>query len=138
MFLHTTIKDEKLREKLRPNFKLGCKRILISDEYYQRNRLKPRKKYYTGHLMKNGTLDKISPCHHLVPFFHRITGFLVVVKPRNSMNKPNFHLDNTQIEKITPAGIKTKVSDRTPTVQGCAAVRRSTDFDFRNKSMSWM
>ena len=39
MFLHSTIKDEKLREKLRPNFKLGCKRILISDEYYQRNRL---------------------------------------------------------------------------------------------------
>ena len=39
MFLHGTIKDEKLREKLRPNFKLGCKRILISDEYYQRNRL---------------------------------------------------------------------------------------------------
>ena len=25
------------------------------------------------------------------------------------MNKPNFYLDNTQIEKITPAGIKTKV-----------------------------
>ena len=27
------------------------------------------------------------------------------------MNKPNFYLDNTQIEKITPAGIKTKVRD---------------------------
>ena len=34
MFLHSTIKDEKLREKLRPNFKLGCKRILISDEFH--------------------------------------------------------------------------------------------------------
>jgi len=27
------------------------------------------------------------------------------------MNKPNFYLDNTQIQKITPAGIKTKVRD---------------------------
>ena len=36
MWLQKEIKDPKMREKLRPNFKLGCKRILISDEYYNR------------------------------------------------------------------------------------------------------
>ena len=35
-FLEMEIKDEELREKLRPTFKIGCKRILISDEYYRR------------------------------------------------------------------------------------------------------
>ena len=35
----------------------------------------------------------------------------LVFQPSNSMNKPNFYLDNTQIQKITPAGIKTKVRD---------------------------
>ena len=54
MFLHKTIKDEKLREKLRPNFKLGCKRILISDEYYQRNRLNWMKNHFTGLTISTG------------------------------------------------------------------------------------
>jgi len=35
-YLNKTIKDEKLREKLHPTFKIGCKRMLISDEYYPR------------------------------------------------------------------------------------------------------
>ena len=34
-FLTSEIEDPDLREKLRPNFKLGCKRVLISDEYYR-------------------------------------------------------------------------------------------------------
>ena len=33
-YLKKTIKDEKMQQKLRPTFKIGCKRILISDEYY--------------------------------------------------------------------------------------------------------
>ena len=35
-YLNKVIKDDKLREKLKPTFKMGCKRILISDEYYRR------------------------------------------------------------------------------------------------------
>jgi cation diffusion facilitator CzcD-associated flavoprotein CzcO len=32
--LHEQIKDKGLRKKLTPNYRLGCKRILISDNYY--------------------------------------------------------------------------------------------------------
>ena len=34
-YLTKCIKNKHLRAKLRPTFKIGCKRILISDEYYQ-------------------------------------------------------------------------------------------------------
>jgi cation diffusion facilitator CzcD-associated flavoprotein CzcO len=34
MHLKEQVKDPELREKLRPNFQFGCKRILISDEYW--------------------------------------------------------------------------------------------------------
>jgi cyclohexanone monooxygenase len=33
--LKKNIKDEKLRQKLTPNFRLGCKRVLLSNNYYQ-------------------------------------------------------------------------------------------------------
>jgi len=33
-FLRRTVRDPVLREKLTPNFRLGCKRILISNDYY--------------------------------------------------------------------------------------------------------
>lgn len=33
-YLNKTISDPGLRERLRPSFTLGCKRILLSDEYY--------------------------------------------------------------------------------------------------------
>jgi cation diffusion facilitator CzcD-associated flavoprotein CzcO len=33
-FLHSQVVDDELREKLKPHFELGCKRILISDDYY--------------------------------------------------------------------------------------------------------
>jgi cation diffusion facilitator CzcD-associated flavoprotein CzcO len=33
-FLRDSVPDEELREKLTPNYKLGCKRVLISDDYY--------------------------------------------------------------------------------------------------------
>ena len=32
--LHKAIKDPELREKLTPHFEIGCKRILISNDYY--------------------------------------------------------------------------------------------------------
>lgn len=34
MNLHHHIKDPELRAKLTPNFSIGCKRILASDDYY--------------------------------------------------------------------------------------------------------
>jgi cation diffusion facilitator CzcD-associated flavoprotein CzcO len=34
MHLHAQVKDPELRKKLTPNFQFGCKRILISDEYW--------------------------------------------------------------------------------------------------------
>jgi cation diffusion facilitator CzcD-associated flavoprotein CzcO len=34
-FLRRTVKDPALRAKLTPNFRLGCKRILISNDYYK-------------------------------------------------------------------------------------------------------
>ena len=34
-YLHSVIKDAKLRQKLTPNYPVGCKRILISSDYYQ-------------------------------------------------------------------------------------------------------
>ena len=34
-FFMLLIQDKEMAEKLKPNFKLGCKRILISDEYYK-------------------------------------------------------------------------------------------------------
>lgn len=33
-YLHASISDEKLRQQLIPNYQIGCKRILISDDYY--------------------------------------------------------------------------------------------------------
>jgi cation diffusion facilitator CzcD-associated flavoprotein CzcO len=33
-YLHRTIKDPVLRSKLTPDFRLGCKRILVSDDYF--------------------------------------------------------------------------------------------------------
>ena len=34
MHLHSQIKDEVLRQKLTPSYRLGCKRALIADDYY--------------------------------------------------------------------------------------------------------
>jgi cation diffusion facilitator CzcD-associated flavoprotein CzcO len=34
-YLDACVKDADLREKLRPNYELGCKRILLSNDYYQ-------------------------------------------------------------------------------------------------------
>jgi cation diffusion facilitator CzcD-associated flavoprotein CzcO len=34
-FLRQSVKDPELRKKLTPNFRLGCKRILISNDYYE-------------------------------------------------------------------------------------------------------
>lgn len=33
--IHKYIKDEKLREKMTPKYEMGCKRILMSNDYYQ-------------------------------------------------------------------------------------------------------
>ena len=33
--LHAQVRDPELREKLRPRFQFGCKRILVSDDYWQ-------------------------------------------------------------------------------------------------------
>ena len=33
-YLHAQVDDESLRAKLRPNYRLGCKRVLITDDYY--------------------------------------------------------------------------------------------------------
>ena len=32
--LHDSVADAELRQKLTPNYKLGCKRVLVSDDYY--------------------------------------------------------------------------------------------------------
>ncbi len=34
-YIHSIVKDPKLREKLTPNYTMGCKRILMSNDYYQ-------------------------------------------------------------------------------------------------------
>lgn len=33
-YLRATVKDEALRERLTPRYRIGCKRVLISDDYY--------------------------------------------------------------------------------------------------------
>lgn len=35
LYLRAKVKDSKLREKLTPNYQIGCKRINISDDYYE-------------------------------------------------------------------------------------------------------
>ncbi len=34
IYMHSRIKDPALREKLTPNYRIGCKRILVTDDYY--------------------------------------------------------------------------------------------------------
>ena len=34
-YLHAQVSDPELRAKLTPDYPIGCKRILISDDYYQ-------------------------------------------------------------------------------------------------------
>ena len=35
-YLETQVKNSDLRKRLRPKFKIGCKRVMIHDDYYRK------------------------------------------------------------------------------------------------------
>merc|ERR1712141_201780 len=77
MWLQKEIKDPKMREKLRPNFKLGCKRILISDEYYNRMNDKHFTLDNTKILNINKDGIKTAEAEHKLEAIVYATGFLL-------------------------------------------------------------
>ncbi len=84
------IKDENLREKVTPNYAFGCKRVLISDDYYpalQRDNVELNTDNI-DYIVQNKIIDKQGKSHQ-VDVIIMGTGFLVSELP------PKFVKENT-------------------------------------------
>ncbi|PRQ09175.1 flavin-containing monooxygenase [Enhygromyxa salina] len=81
-YLHHQIEDPQLRERLRPDFTLGCKRVLLSDDYYPALAQDNVELVSAGirELVSNGIVDTEGRLHELDAIIWA-TGFHVANPP---------------------------------------------------------
>jgi len=91
-FLTKKIKGPVMREKLRPTFKLGCKRILISDEYYDRMNDSNFKLDNTAIIEINENGIRTAEKEHQLDIIVYATGFLLK-ENYDFITKPNKAID---------------------------------------------
>ena len=101
--LRLSIKDKGLREKLRPHYQVGCKRVIINSTFYKGIQ-KPN-----AHLITEG-IERITETgiitkdgnHHELDVLVLSTGFNAFnfMRPMNLVGRNNVHIDKAWAHKI--------------------------------------
>ncbi|MGB6138300.1 MAG: NAD(P)/FAD-dependent oxidoreductase, partial [Shewanella sp.] len=101
--LRLSIKDKALREKLRPHYQVGCKRVIINSTFYKGIQ-KPN-----AHLITEG-IERITETgiitkdgnHHELDVLVLSTGFNAFnfMRPMNLVGRNNVHIDKAWAHKI--------------------------------------
>ncbi|WP_282111089.1 flavin-containing monooxygenase [Shewanella algicola] len=101
--LRLSIKDKVLREKLRPNYQVGCKRVIINSTFYKGIQ-KPNAHLITEGIeciTENGIITKDGK-HHELDVLVLSTGFNAFnfMRPMNLIGRNNVHIDKAWAHKI--------------------------------------
>ena len=101
--LRLSIKDKKLREKLRPNYQVGCKRVIINTTFYKSIQ-KPNAELITNNIERitaTGIVTKDGK-HHELDVLVLSTGFNAFnfMRPMNLIGRNNLHIDKAWQHKI--------------------------------------
>ncbi|GGP64420.1 flavin-containing monooxygenase [Shewanella saliphila] len=101
--LRLSIKDKVLREKLRPNYQVGCKRVIINSTFYKGIQKT------NAHLITEG-IERITETgiitkdgkHHELDVLVLSTGFNAFnfMRPMNLIGRNNVHIDKAWAHKI--------------------------------------
>ncbi|WP_299569002.1 NAD(P)/FAD-dependent oxidoreductase [uncultured Shewanella sp.] len=101
--LRFSIKDKVLREKLRPDYQVGCKRVIINTRFYKGIQ-KPNANLVTDNIERiteTGILTKDGK-HHELDVLVLSTGFNAFnfMRPMNLTGRNNLHIDEAWQHKI--------------------------------------
>ncbi|MGI2170374.1 flavin-containing monooxygenase [Shewanella sp. MF05960] len=101
--LRLSIKDKVLREKLRPNYQVGCKRVIINSTFYKGIQ-KPNAQLITEgieRITETGIITKDGK-HHELDVLVLSTGFNAFnfMRPMNLIGRNNVHIDKAWAHKI--------------------------------------
>ena len=101
--LRLSIKDKTLREKLRPHYQVGCKRVIINSTFYKGIQ-KPNAHLITEgieRITENGIITKDGN-HHELDVLVLSTGFNAFnfMRPMNLVGRNNVHIDKAWAHKI--------------------------------------
>ncbi|GGQ31927.1 flavin-containing monooxygenase [Shewanella litoralis] len=101
--LRLSIKDKVLREKLRPNYQVGCKRVIINSTFYKGIQ-KPNAHLITEgieRITETGIITKDGK-HHELDVLVLSTGFNAFnfMRPMNLIGRNNVHIDKAWAHKI--------------------------------------
>jgi cation diffusion facilitator CzcD-associated flavoprotein CzcO len=101
--LRLSIKDKVLREKLRPNYQVGCKRVIINTTFYKGIQ-KPNAELITDNIERiteTGILTKDGK-HHNLDVLVLSTGFnaFSFMRPMNLIGRNNLHIEEAWQHKI--------------------------------------
>ena len=101
--LRFSIKDKTLREKLQPNYQVGCKRVIINTTFYKGIQ-KPNAELITDtieRVTETGIITKDGK-HHELDVLVLSTGFSAFnfMRPMNLIGRNNLHIDKAWEHKI--------------------------------------
>jgi cation diffusion facilitator CzcD-associated flavoprotein CzcO len=101
--LRLSIKDQTLREKLRPHYQVGCKRVIINTTFYKAIQ-KPNAELITEAIERitaTGIITKDGK-HHELDVLVLSTGFNAFnfMRPMNLIGRNNLHIDKAWAHKI--------------------------------------
>lgn len=101
--LRLSIKDQTLREKLRPHYQVGCKRVIINTTFYKAIQ-KPNAELITEAIERitaTGIITKDGK-HHDLDVLVLSTGFNTFnfMRPMNLIGRNNLHIDKAWAHKI--------------------------------------
>lgn len=101
--LRLSIKDQTLREKLRPHYQVGCKRVIINTTFYKAIQ-KPNAELITEAIERitaTGIITKDGK-HHDLDVLVLSTGFNAFnfMRPMNLIGRNNLHIDKAWAHKI--------------------------------------
>lgn len=101
--LRLSIKDKQLREKLTPDYQVGCKRIIVNNTFYKRIQ-KPNAHLITqgiDHITDKGVVTRDGTLHEL-DVLVLSTGFkpFNFMRPMNLIGREALHIDDAWREKI--------------------------------------
>lgn len=101
--LRLSVKDKALREKLRPNYRVGCKRIIVNTTFYKAIQ-KPNAHLITdgiNRICEKGVIDKNGKLHEL-DVLVLSTGFnpFNFMRPMNLIGRESLHIEDAWADKI--------------------------------------
>lgn len=102
--LRLSIKDKALREKLRPSYQVGCKRVIVNTTFYKGIQKQNAHLITEGidHITEKGIVTKDGQ-HHDLDVLVLSTGFhpFNFMRPMNLIGREEKHIDEAWANKIT-------------------------------------